>query len=138
MQVKFKTEAIVFLFGALVIMLNFGDDHTGPTIGNLDTIFGLRLWPLMDLIYPLASILLFLAYGEAKGGGTTKFNRKTILPLAGYLLALVLISVDDISTVLNLGLTLPETYWITAMWLYPILSFLTLFTYGQANEKTNK
>ena len=117
-------------------MLTFGDDHTSPTIGNLDTIFGLRLWPLMDVIYPVASILLFLAYGQAKSGGDKKFNLKTTLPLAVYVFALVLLSVDDISAVLNLGVTFPEAYWIAAMWLYPIISFLAFFGYGLATEKT--
>lgn len=135
MQIKFKTEALAFLFGALVIMLNFGDDHTSPIIGNLDTIFGIRLWPVMDVIYPLASILLFLAYGAAKSGGNTKLNLKTILPIAVYAVALILISVDDISEVLNLGVKFPEAYWIAAMWLYPIISFFAFFSYGQATEK---
>lgn len=135
LQLKFKTEVLVFLFGALIIMLNFGDDHTGPTIGNLDTIFGLRFWPLMDVVYPLASILLFLAYGQAKRSGNSKFNLKAILPLAGYVLALFLVSIDDVSQVLNLGLNLPEAYWIVVMWLYPVISFLAFFSYGRANEK---
>ena len=128
----------MFLFGALVILLNFGDDHTSPIIGNLDTIFGLRLWPLMDVIYLLASVLLFLAYGKVKSGGVTNFNVKTILPLAVYLVALLLISVDDFSSVLNLGLTFPKAYWIAAMWLYPLVSFLAFFSYGQANEKATR
>ncbi len=92
----------------------------------------------MDVIYPVASILLFLAYGQAKGDGTLKINSKTILPLAGYVLVLLLISVDDFSDVLNLGLKFPEAYWIAMMWLYPLISFVTFFSYGQAKEKTGK
>jgi hypothetical protein len=92
----------------------------------------------MDVIYPVASILLFLAYGQAKSSGDTKFNLKTALPLAVYLVALVLLSVDDISAVLNLGVKFPEAYWIAAMWLYPIVSFLAFFSYGQATEKATK
>jgi hypothetical protein len=71
----------------------------------------------MDIIYPLASILIFLAYGEAKGNGDLIFNAKTLLPLIAYVLALFLSIVDDVSQALNLGLTLPETYCIAAMWL---------------------
>jgi len=117
-----------------IILLNFGDDHTGLTIGNLDTIFGLRFWPLMDIIYPLASILIFLAYGVAKGNGGLKFNAKMVMPLAIYLLALFLISIDDVSQVLNLGLTLPEVYWIAMMWLYPAISFLAFFSFGKQTK----
>ena len=138
MQLKFKTEVLAFLFGALIILLNFGDHHTSPTVGNLDTIFGLRFWPLMDIIYPLASILIFLAYGEAKGNGDLKFNAKTVLLLTIYVLALFLNIIDDVSQVLNLGLTLPETYWIAAMWLYPVISFFAFFSFGQANEKASE
>ncbi len=135
MQLKFKTEALIFLIGALVILLTFGDNHTGPNIGNLDTIFGLRLWPIMDVIYPLASILIFFAYGQAKNKENPESDTKGLLPLTIYLVALFLLSVDDVSDVLNLGLRFPEAYWIIMMWLYPIISFFTFFSYGQANEK---
>jgi hypothetical protein len=134
-QLKFKTEALAFLFGALVILLTFGDNRIGPNIGNLDTIFGLRLWPIMDIIYPLASILIFFAYGQAKNKENPERDTKGLLPLAIYLVALFLLSIDDVSDILNLGLKFPEAYWIAVMWLYPIISFLTFFSYGQANEK---
>jgi hypothetical protein len=137
LRLKLKSEIIAFLFGAFIILLNFGDNHTGSTIGNLDTIFGLRFWPLMDIIYPLASILIFLAYGEAKGNGDLKFSIKTVMPFIVFILALFLISIDDISLVLNLGLTFPEIYWIVMMYLYPIISFLAFFSFGEANEKAN-
>ena len=138
MQLKFTSEVLAFLFGVLVIMLTFGDCHINPTIGNLDTIFGHALWPVMDVIYPLATILVFLAYGNVKGIGGLKFNAKAVLPLIAFLLALFLISVDDVSQVLNLGLTFPKTYWIAMMWLYPIVSFLAFFGFGVANEKASK
>jgi hypothetical protein len=89
----------------------------------------------MDVIYPLASILIFLAYGEAKGNGDLRFNVGTVLPLTAYALALFLNCIDDVSLVLNLGLTLPETYWIAVLWLYPVISFFAFFSFGQANEK---
>ncbi len=138
MQLKFKSEVLALLFGVLVIMLTFGDDHTSRTIGNLDTIFGHALWPVMDVIYPLATILIFLVYGQVKGNGSLKFNAKTVLPLIAFALALFLISVDDVSQVLNFGLTLPEAYWIAMMWLYPIVSFFAFFGFGMANEKASK
>ena len=37
-------------------------------IGNLDTIFGIGAWQLLDVAYPVASIAVFLLYGRAKGG----------------------------------------------------------------------
>jgi len=138
LKLSFKCEVLAFLFGALIILLDFGDDHTGPTIGNLDTIFGLKLWPMMDVIYPLATIIVFLAYGQAKGNGELRFNSKTVLPLVAFVLALFLISIDDVSSVLNLGLTFPLAYWIVAMWLYPIVSFIAFFSFGQANEQASK
>jgi hypothetical protein len=135
LRLKLKSEVLAFLFGMFIILLNFGDDHTSPTVGNLDTIFGLRLWPLMDMIYPLATILIFLYYGKAKGKGELKFNAKTATLFIVFFLGLFLISIDDVSDVLRLGLILPETYWIAMMWLYPIISFLTFFSFGEANEK---
>ena len=92
----------------------------------------------MDVIYPLATIIVFLAYGQAKGNGDLRFNLKTALPLVAFVVALFLISVDDVSEALNLGLTFPEAYWIAAMWLYPIISFLAFFSFGWANEKASK
>ncbi len=138
MQLKLKTEALALLFGALVVLLDFGDNHMGPNIGNLDTIFGLRLWPLMDVIYPLAALLIFLAYGQAKGNGKSNLSLKAGVPLAVFLLALFLVCVDDFSDVLNLGLKFPETYWIAAMWLYPVISILAFIRFGQLNETINK
>jgi hypothetical protein len=137
LQLKLKSEILAFLFGVFIILLNFGDDHTGPTIGNLDTIFGLRFWPLMDIIYPLATILIFLSYGKAKGNGDLKFSAKTVTLLIVFLLGLFIISIDDVSQVLNLGLTFPNIYWIAMMWLYPIISFLAFFSFGEANEKAS-
>ena len=92
----------------------------------------------MDLIYPLASILLFLAYGQAKSGGNQKFNIKVMLPLAIFLVALILLSMDDVFDVLNIGLKFPEAYWIAMMWLYPIVSFLAFFSFGHANQEETK
>ncbi len=108
MQLKFKTEALALLFGVLIIMLDFGDNHMGQNIGNLDTIFGLRLWPLMGVIYPLAAILIFIAYGQTKKSGNSNFSLKAVAPLAVFVLALFLVCIDDISDVLNLGLKFPE------------------------------
>jgi hypothetical protein len=137
MQIKFKSEMLAFLFGVLVILLIFGDQHMSPTIGNLDTIFGLRFWPLLDAAYFLGSIGVFLAYGHSKGGAL-KFNPKTLVPLTAFVVALFMISVDDFFSVLSLDWKLPEPYWIAAMWLYLVVSFFAFFCFGEANEKINQ
>jgi hypothetical protein len=135
LHLNLKSEVLALIFGALIILLNFGDDHTGPTIGNLDTMFGLGLWPLMDTIFLLSSIIIFLAYGKAKSNGKLKLTAKTALPLIVYVLALCSISIDDFSQLLNSSLTLPENYWIIMMWLYPIISLLAFLSFGEANKK---
>jgi hypothetical protein len=92
----------------------------------------------MDVIYPIASVLIFIAYGQAKGNGTLKLNVETALPLSAYLLAIFLLSIDDVSLVLNLGLGFPDTYWILMMWLYPVISFFAFFSFGLANERASE
>ena len=64
-QLNFLSDTLALFFGLLVIFLNFGDDHTGPTIGNLDTVFGLRFWPFVDVIVLWFRLLFFwLMAGE--------------------------------------------------------------------------
>jgi hypothetical protein len=128
-----KSEMLAFVFGILLVLVTFGDDHL-PDIGNLDTIFGLRFWPLMDVIYPLASILVFILYGHEKGEGNMKTSTLTVLAFLSYIVVLILVTLDDFIDVLNLNITLPGTYWITIMWLYPIYSSIVLFIFGKANQ----
>ena len=125
---------LTLAFGILLALVTFGDDYLAPNIGNLDTIFGLRFWPLMDMIYPLASILVFLLYGQEKGGGSMKTNALTVLTFLSYITVLVLVTLDDFITVLNLNITLCRTYWIIIMWVYPICSSIALFVFGKANQ----
>ncbi len=59
-----KSEIFALFFGVLLILVTFGDDHFGATlsgvgIGNPDTVFGISFWPVLDVIYPLASIAVF-------------------------------------------------------------------------------
>ena len=135
LQLSFKSEVLALFFGALVAFLNFGDDHTSPLIGNLDTVFGLRLWHFVDFVVPLSSIVVFLVYGWVKRNGVLKLSVQTLLPLIVYLSVLFLISVDDVSDALNLGLTFPESYWIAMMWIYPIAAFLCFFWFGLASKR---
>jgi hypothetical protein len=127
-----KSEIIALTFGVLLILLTFGDSHLVGYIGNLDTIFGLAFWKPLDVLYPVASILIFLLYGKTKGG--LKFNAVTSLLFLSYLFALALISLDDISQVLNLQITLSKDYWIAVEWFYPIYSSIAFFIFGRVNE----
>jgi hypothetical protein len=134
-----KTEIIALSFGLFIILLNFGDSHLTPStarivVGNLDTIFGSSpwIWRPLDVLYVLVSILLFLLYGKMKGG--LKLNPVTVLLFISYLFALALISIDDISDVLNLHLIMPIAYWIAVEWFYPVYSIIAFFVFGKANE----
>jgi hypothetical protein len=72
-----KTEIVAFGFGMLLILLTFGDSWLVGDVGNLDRIFGVTLWKPLDILYPVASIAIFLLYGKLKGG--LRFNALTIL-----------------------------------------------------------
>jgi hypothetical protein len=124
-----KSEIIALTFGALLILLTFGDAHLAGNVGNLDTIFGLAFWKPLDVLYPLASIAVFLLYGKVKGG--LRFNVVAMLVFLSYLFALALISLDDIAPVLNLQITLSKGYWITVEWFYPIYSGIAFFIFGR-------
>ena len=127
-----KSEIIALAFGALLILLTFGDAHLVAYVGNLDTIFGLALWKPLDVLYVLASILVFLLYGKVKGG--LRFNAVTIMAFLSYLFAIALISLDDIALVLKLQITMSKDYWIAVEWFYPIYSSIAFFIFGRANE----
>ena len=127
-----KSEIVALAFGVLLISLTFGDAHLVTYVGNLDTIFGVAFYKPLDVVYVLASIAVFLLYGKLKGG--LRFNAVTVLVFLSYLFALALISLDDISLVLNLNITLPTDYWIAVEWFYPIYSSIALLIFGRANE----
>ena len=127
-----KSEITALTFGALLILLTFGDAHLVGTVGNLDTIFGLAFWKPLDALYVLASITVFLLYGKVKGG--LRFNVATMLVFLSYLFALALISLDDIALVFNLQMTPPKEYWIAVEWFYPIYSGIAFFIFGRINE----
>jgi len=128
-----KTEVTALCFGALVILLTFGDSHLAPNVGNLDTIFGVYFWKALDITYAFASIFVFLLYGKLKNG--LKLNLATVLIFLSYLLVFVLISIDDICQVLGLGITLPVDYWKVIEWIYPIYSIIAFFAFGRANSR---
>lgn len=81
-------------------------------VGNLDTVFGKTLWPLVDLILPLASIAVFFLDGKLNGKGKL-LPGKVSLFLA-FLVALGLIISDDFCAAVGHPVTLPDAYWVVA------------------------
>jgi hypothetical protein len=127
-----KSDVLAIAFGILLILLTFGDAHLTRTVGNLDSIFGHGVWPLSDILYPLASIAVFLLYGWVKGG--LKVNVLTTAVFLSYLFAIALISLDDIALVLHLSIILPKSYWAVTEWFYPVYSSFAFFAFGKANQ----
>jgi hypothetical protein len=127
-----KSEIISLVFGVLLILLTFGDAHLVGYVGNLDTIFGVAFWKPLDVLYVLASIVVFLLYGKVKGG--LRFDVVSMLVFLSYLFALALISLDDVSLVLNLQISLSKAYWIAVECCYPIYSSIAFFIFGRANK----
>jgi hypothetical protein len=127
-----KSDVLALVFGALLILLTFGDSHLTLNIGNLDSVFGRAVWPLLDVACPLASIAVFLRYGRVKGG--LRINVLTIAVFLSYLVAIALISLDDIAAVLHLLIMPPKAYWAAVEWFYPIYSSLAFFVFGKANQ----
>jgi hypothetical protein len=127
-----RSEIIALVFGMLLILETFGDAPLVWYIGNLDTIFGLAFWQLLDITYPVASIVVFLLYGKAKGG--IRVNKVTVSLFAGYLFALALMSLDDTIIYLQLSIVLTKGYWAAIQWFYPIFSIVAFFLFGRANQ----
>ena len=127
-----KSEILALAFGALIIFVTFGDSHLVSNIGNLDTIFGLALWKPIDVLYPFASILVFLLYGKTRSG--FRLNTVTVIVFLSYLVALALISLDDISIFLGKDIILSKNYWTAVEWIYPIYSIIALFIFGRTNK----
>ncbi len=134
-----RSEVLAFLFGALVILVTFGDDYLRVeggriTVGNLDTIFGLGLWQILDVVYFGASIAVFLLYGWTKRDGRLRLNLESVLLFASFLALLALISIDDAARVLHLSFNPPTVYWSVVSWVYPAGSFVAFFLFGIANK----
>ncbi len=137
----FKSEFLALIFGLLLVFITFGDQPLGAlqgtTIGNLDTIFGLRFWPIMDIIYPLSAIAVFLLYGWVKGG-ELRIKLTTLLVFTSFLAVLFLVSTDDIAQVFDLTVQLSRNYWISVSLTYLVVSSFAFFIYGKLNEKKIK
>ena len=140
---RLRSEILAFAFGVLVILVTFGDDNlgriAGVSVGNLDTIFGAGLWPVMDVVYPLATITVFLLFGMMKGG-RLRIDWATMLLFSSFLLVLALIIVDDVIIGLNLmgfvlSKSLPGAYWVAISWIYPVYSAVAFFLFGRLHER---
>jgi hypothetical protein len=134
---NWKSESLALVFGMLIILIIFGDAAQVSWVGNLDTIFGLTYWHLMDVIYPLASIVVFLLYGRSKG--RLCLRGTSILLIIAFLLAIFIMQLDDIFVVLNHPIILPDAYWTIARWLYLFTAITTFFAFGQScKNRTSK
>ncbi len=129
-----RSEILALAFGALLIFVTFGDGHIYWFIGNLDTIFGLAFWHVLDTFYPLASIAVFLLYGWTKGNGL-KFDAIAILMFASFVTLLVLVDIDDFLQLLSITMEPSKTYWAIMMWIYPVYSGIDFFLFGKKQEK---
>lgn len=128
-----KSEGLALLFGMLIVLIIFGDGMPIEGVGNLDTIFGQTFWPLMDVVYPLASITVFLLYGRSKGG--LKIHPASILLFLAFLVGLLVIQFDDVFVLLNHPITLPWVYWTAARWFYFFVSTGSFLTFGWLSNK---
>ena len=138
---SFKSEFLALLFGLLLVFITFGDQPLGTvsgiTVGNLDTIFGLQLWPVMDVVYPALAICVFLLYGWAKRG-EFRFKAGTFLLFASFLIMLFLISIDDAAQVFGESFHFSSTILIVVSWAFLILGGLIFLFYGKLNEKKSE
>jgi hypothetical protein len=128
-----KAEALALSFGALIILVTFGDDYLQPFIGNLDTIFGLSLWKVLDVLYPTLTILVFLFYGRLKGG-SLKLDFVTLSLVISFLVALFLINIDDFLQVLSVDYKPSQAYWTIIMWVYPFYAAIAFLLFGERNR----
>lgn len=127
------SELFSLFFGMLMMLIIFGDQMPIHWVGNLDTIFGTTIAPLMDMIYPLSSVIVFLGYGKSKGPIQLRFT--CILLFFVFIASIALIQFDDVFVVFGHPIVLPDIYWTTARWLYFIIAPVTFFIFGNECEK---
>jgi hypothetical protein len=128
--VNWKSESLALIFGMLVIFMIFGDAAQVNWVGNLDYAFGHIFWPATDVIYPLASVVVFLLYGRSKG--ILRLHRSSILLFIAFLISILIIQLDDLFVVLNHPIELSAIYWTAARWFYPIAAITTFFAFGHS------
>ncbi len=132
---RWKSECLCIAFGALIIFEIFGDQFFFKGVGNLDSLFGInnRIYYVMDVLYPLASIVVFLLYGRSKGSLVIK--SRSIWYIIIFVAALVVIQIDDFFVVLFHRITLPDSYWIAARLFYLFAAPSTFLLYGSEYKK---
>ena len=130
---SWKKEILSLVFGMLVILIIFGDALQGDRAGNLDTVFGQSYGHLMDVIYPLASIVVFLLYGKAKG--SLQIHVATILLFLVFFEGLSIIQFDDFFVLFGHPIILPWVWWTTARWCYLFMSVGSFLAFGWVSGK---
>jgi hypothetical protein len=130
---NWKRETLALVFGMLIVLIIFGDALQGDRAGNLDTVFGETYGHLMDVIYPFASIVVFLLYGKSKRG--IQIRMATILLFLAFLAGLSIIQFDDFFVLLNHPITLPWIWWTTARWCFLFISAGSFFAFGWVCNK---
>ncbi|HXQ91806.1 MAG TPA: hypothetical protein VN739_02275 [Nitrososphaerales archaeon] len=140
---NFKPVILSLAFGTLLILMDFNDNSPlSLGIGNLDQIFGPSMWHAVEVIYPLASIAVFLLFGLVCRNIGRKEPQKTAkrlsyqmllaaITLVFYLLLLGLDGLDDFSKALNLHLILGANYWFAMEAIYPIGSIILFLIFGK-------
>ncbi len=133
------SEILALIFGAFVVFNVFEDRAPIHWVGNLDTIFGVTHYRLVDVIYFLVPVAVFLLYGKSKGN--LRLRATSALLFATFLAALLLLRLDDVVAVFNyVGLFSPidveadswTSYWIVAACLYSAVSIFTFFSFGRS------
>jgi len=125
-----RSEILTLVFGMLIILIIFGDAGQADWVGNLDTIFGLGLGHLMDVIYPVAAVSVFLLYGKSKGALRVKAANIWLFLI--FLAAIIIMQVDDIFVVFNNTRVFPEVYWIIVRCVFFAASTSTFFLFGRS------
>ncbi len=134
---KLKGEALALTFGMLVVLVTFEDSHLAYQVGNLDLIFGLAFWKILEVVYPVASVVVFLLYAKEKQ--SLRIDLRAALIFLSYLVVLSLICLDDIGLLLNVPINPPVEYWIITEWTYPFYAIVAFFLFGKtAGPKKTK
>jgi hypothetical protein len=138
-EMGFKKELLALAFGVLLILVTFGDNHlgriVGMPVGNLDSVLGQRYWPVLDVVYPVATIAVFLLHGSLIGKKLKMKSASTVV-FVSFIVMLGFMNADDIIIGLNhLGLNLmvypPQEYWNIISLLYPIYATVAFFLFEQ-------
>jgi len=134
-KTSLKSEALALVFGMLIILITFGDNRVNLLVGNLDNIFGPSFWRFLDVLCPLASIIVFLLYGKVRGG--LRIHVLPILLFLIFVMSLAMIIIDDIFVVLHISIKWPDIYWSIAQWVYPFLAASSFLASGWISARLN-